>query len=166
MERALWLTRALVAVVLLAAAGLWWGWRHRGRRQSDLPELPAVPQRCGADLIEPLTGLYVSTHHGRHWQDRIVAHGSGSARGGDGARWRAEGVLIDRIGDDPIFIPVADLRRSRHRARHRREGDGPRRPESWCSPGTRRGRSCDSGVRADDLDDQRDWLVAAQRLAS
>ena len=69
MER-LWLTLAMIGVVLLAAAGLWWGWRNRAARQSDLPDLTEPPSAPSPDLIEPLTGLYVSTTVSGRWQDR------------------------------------------------------------------------------------------------
>src|SRR6478609_929690 len=108
MER-LWLTLAMIGVVLLAAAGLWWGWRNRAARQSDLPDLTEPPATASPDLIEPLTGLYVSTTVSGRWQDRIVAHGLGR-RAKAVVHLREDGLLIDRIGDDPVFIPSADLR--------------------------------------------------------
>src|SRR6185312_182212 len=96
------------AVILLAAGGLWWGWRNRAARQSDLPDLVPVPTLDAPDLIEPLTGLYVSTTVSGRWQDRIVAHGLGR-RAKAVAHLRDDGVLIDRLGDEPIFIPIAAL---------------------------------------------------------
>ncbi|POA75998.1 transporter, partial [Pseudomonas sp. FW305-E2] len=57
MERTLWVL-GLVLICILAAWGMWVGWRHRGGRQSRLPELPTVPNTLGEVRTPPLTGLY------------------------------------------------------------------------------------------------------------
>jgi len=159
MER-LWLTLAMIGVVLLAAAGLWWGWRNRAARQSDLPDLTEPPSAPSPDLIEPLTGLYVSTTVSGRWQDRIVAHGLGR-RAKAVAHLRVDGVLIDRIGDEPLFIPGADLRGIRTAPGI--AGKVMATPTgilvfTWILGHV----TLDTGVRADDLDDQRAWLTAVK----
>lgn len=107
MERVLWVL-GLVLVVLLCAYGLFVGWRHRAQRQSALPELPATPAELGPDLVDPLTGVYVSTTTAGQWQDRVVARGLGRRAAG-AARLSAEGVCIEREGESDIFIPTPDL---------------------------------------------------------
>jgi hypothetical protein len=160
----LWWTLALAGLVLVVAAAMRWGWRNRAARQSDLPDLPAVPvvPEVGgdrvADLIEPLTGLYVSTTNAGRWQDRIVAHGLGR-RATCVAHLRADGVIIDRRGDEPIFIPIADLRAIRTAPGI--AGKVMATPTgilvlTW-SLGD---HELDTGLRADDLDTQRAWLRA------
>ena len=156
MER-LWLTLAMIGVVLLAAAGLWWGWRNRAARQSDLPEPAEPPSTASPDVIEPLTGVYVSTTVSGRWQDRIVAHGLGR-RAKAVAHLRVDGVLIDRIGDAPVFIPAADLRGIRTAPGI--AGKVMATPTgilvlTWVLGDV----TLDTGVRADDLDDQRAWLT-------
>ena len=161
MDRTL-LTVLLIAIVLLAAWGLLVGWRHRARRQSDLPALPAVPADPGADLVEPLTGLYVSTTNAGSWQDRVVAHGLGR-RATATVHLSTTGVLIDRVGEDAIFIPIADLEAV---------GTAPgiagkvmAMPDgilvlTWDLGG----HKLDSGLRADDLEAQADWIARAEQL--
>jgi hypothetical protein len=107
MER-LWLTLAVLAVCVLAGYGLLVGWRHRAQRQEGLPELPSVPADLGPELATALTGLYVSTTTAGNWQDRIVARGLGRRANGT-TELTADGVLIDRIDDDPIFLPAGSL---------------------------------------------------------
>jgi len=103
-----WLVLLLVALCALAAYGLFVGWRRRAGRQSDLPALPVEPADLGPDLVEPVTGLYISTTTAGNWQDRIVAQGLGRRAAG-AARLSAEGVCIERDGESDIFVPVKDL---------------------------------------------------------
>jgi hypothetical protein len=108
MERAVFVI-FLVALCLLAMFGLWAGWRRRAARQSHLAELPSTPTDLGPDLVEPVTGMYVSTTTSGAWQDRIVAQGLGRRANG-AIRLSAEGVCIERDGERDIFVPVGDLR--------------------------------------------------------
>ena len=77
------LTLAVLAVIVLLAALMWWGYRGRARRQAAvLPEFPAVPDglldkaRSGelATLLPPSTGVYASTVTDAGWQDRVGLH--------------------------------------------------------------------------------------------
>ena len=152
----------LVLVCVLAGWGLWVGWRHRGHRQSGLAPLPAVPNVPGDVVTPALKGLYVSSTPARNWQDRIVAHGLGG-RATSIVRLTEDGVLIDREGADPIFVPITDL------------------VEVTTAPGIagkvmgqadgiliirwRLGETeLDSGIRADDRDEQAEFIAAAAGL--
>jgi hypothetical protein len=161
MERTL-LTALLILIVLLAAWGLLVGWRHRAQRQADLPQLPVVPIETGAELAEPLTGLYVSTTMAGSWQDRVVARGLGR-RAAATVRLKDAGVLIDRVGEAPIFIPIDSLEAV---------GTAPgiagkvmAMPDgilvlTWNVGGTR----LDSGLRIEDLEAQADWIERAAAM--
>jgi hypothetical protein len=161
MERTLWVV-GLALICVLAAWGLWAGWKHRGGRQSGLAALPAVPNAPGDVLTPALTGLYVSSTSAGNWQDRIVAQGLG-VRATAIVRLTEDGVLIDREGADPIFVPVGDL------------------IEVTTAPGIagkvmgqadgiliirwRLGETeLDSGIRADDRDEQAEFIAAAAGL--
>ena len=161
MERTL-LVVALFALCVLAGYGLLLGWRHRAARQSALAGLPAMPGDPGAELAEPLTGLYVSTTTAGNWQDRVVAQGLGRRAAG-AARLFSDGVCIERDGERDIFVPAADL------------------VEITTAPGIAgkvvgqrdgilivrwnlAGASLDSGFRADDAAGQLDWIAAAREL--
>ena len=162
MDRAL-LTVVIVAIILLAMAGLLVGWRHRAARQERdlaLPELPGVPDDLGADLAEPLPALYVSTTPHQRWQDRIVTRGLGR-RAAATLRWTEAGILVDRVGEDPIFVPTASLVSV---------DTGPGiagkvmgLPNGILIITWRVGELLlDSGFRADDLDVQDRWIQLAQ----
>ena len=155
------LTVVLVLVVVLAAYGLLVGWRHRTARQSGLPELPGVPPDLGRELAEPLAGLYVSTTAAGRWQDRVVARGLGR-RAPATVHLTAAGVLIDRVGESPIFLPADDLEAV---------GTAPGiagkvmgMPDgilvlTWNLRGTR----LDSGLRIQDLQAQAEWIAVARQ---
>ena len=161
MER-LWLTLAVLAVCVLAGYGLLVGWRHRAQRQAGLPELPSVPEDFGLALATPLTGLYVCTTTAGNWQDRIVARGLGR-RANATAELTADGVLIDRIDDDAIFLPAGSLTAV---------GTAPGiagkvmgLPNGVLIVSWRLGDvELDSGFRADDPQLQADWIAAAGAL--
>ena len=161
MER-FWLTLAVLAVCVLAGYGLLVGWRHRAQRQAGLPELPSVPEDFGLALATPLTGLYVCTTTAGNWQDRIVARGLGR-RANATAELTADGVLIDRIDDDAIFLPAGSLTAV---------GTAPGiagkvmgLPNGVLIVSWRLGDvELYSGFRADDPQLQADWIAAAGAL--
>ena len=84
------------------------GWRHRAARQRELGPLPEPAAELGCPIVEGETGLYVGTTSSRSWQDRIVVHGLGR-RAAATATLFAAGLLIDRVGDAPIFVPAASI---------------------------------------------------------
>ena len=161
MDRLL-LTLLLVVLILLAAYGLLVGWRHRARRQSDIAELPVAPADLGRELAPPLTGLYVSTTKAGSWQDRIVARGLG--RRAAATLWLTDaGVLIERVGEDEIFIPTTDVV-----AVDTAPGIAGKvmgMPDgvlliTWRLGGI----TVDSGLRLQDLQAQAEWIIAARAL--
>lgn len=97
----------LAALVVLAWAGMAWGWRRRGARQGDLPAPASPPASLGAPLARA-EGTYVGTVVAGQWLERVVAHSLG-------ARARAEvsvhpsGLLLDRDGAAPLWVPREDL---------------------------------------------------------
>lgn len=104
----------LVGLALFVALVYWLmreGWKWRGTLQSDLPELPEVPDTLGPEKLT-MSGRYHGSTTAGQWLDRIVAHGLGS-------RSRAEltltddGLAVERPGATDFFIPVAALRGAR-----------------------------------------------------
>jgi len=161
MERTL-LVIGLLALCALAAYGLYVGWRHRAARQSGLAALPVAPAVIGPDLVEPLTGLYVSTTTAGNWQDRVVAQGLGRRAAG-AARLSEEGVCIERDGEDDIFVPVTDLvdvlTAPGIAGKVMGQAHGVLTIR-WALAGT----ELDSGFRSDDVDAQADFIDAAKNL--
>ena len=107
MERLI-LVLVLVGLCVLAGFGIYYGWRRRALSQAALPQLAVEPTDLGPDLVEPVTGLYISTTTAGNWQDRIVAQGLGRRAAG-AIRLSAEGVCVERDGESDIFLPTADL---------------------------------------------------------
>ncbi|MEU9999937.1 hypothetical protein ACGFYP_29825 [Streptomyces sp. NPDC048370] len=104
-----------VAGLLLFIAFVYWlmrqGWKWRGSLQSDLPELPGMPEAAGEATLS-LSGRYHGSTTAGQWLDRIVAHGLG-------VRSRVElsltdaGIEVVRPGANDFLIPVDALREAR-----------------------------------------------------
>lgn len=160
------LSLGVVAFFLLCVAGMWWGYRNRGARQaSTLPAFPEVPAGLldrvrGEDTeltLPPLTGVYASTTTAADWQDR-VALGDIGFRSAVTAYLVAEGVLLDRTGASPLWIPrsaVLGARTGGALAGKVIGGDGLLIVR-W-SVGE---REFDTGLRADDKDSYAPWIAA------
>ncbi|GGL86254.1 PH-like domain-containing protein [Nakamurella endophytica] len=156
------LVLALVVLIGLAYWGLAVGWRHRAARQSDVAAPPAPPPGLDGELVAPLTGLYVSTTRSGRWQDRLVVHTLGR-RARATVRLFDGGVLVDRVGEDPVWVPAAAL-----------DAVGTAPGIAGKVMGMDDGvlvltwrlgdLPVDTGIRVDDLDAQQDWIAAAQRL--
>jgi hypothetical protein len=97
-----------VLLFLLAVGGMRRGWRRRAATQSGIPPLRGVPGSVGDPVVPDLSGLYVGTTFATQWQNRVVVHGLG-LRSEAVFRLSADGVLIDRTGSDPIYIPSDEL---------------------------------------------------------
>ncbi len=99
---------ALFWVAMVAL--MYWGWRGRAKRQQDrIGQLPAVPEHLGAQTIAPSTGLYVGSTLAPSWQDRIAVGDLGYRANCDLARYE-RGILMDRDGASPIWIPEESIR--------------------------------------------------------
>ncbi|WP_347107577.1 hypothetical protein AAHB33_11075 [Paenarthrobacter sp. S56] len=101
-----------LVVVILAMIGL--GWRNRLRRQSDVERLPEVPQHL-SPATAAAEGQYVATTTAGDWLDRIAVQGLGIRTNAE-LSIHAEGVLFDRPGAAPVFIPRAAVTDSRQAA--------------------------------------------------
>jgi hypothetical protein len=164
------LTLIIFAIFLLLIALMWVGYRNRGRRQSAvLPAFPRVPDglldtvRVGEpDLtIPPSTGVYVSTVTTASWQDR-VAIGDVGFRADATVYLVPDGVLFDRTGASPLWIPadaVVDARTEAGIAGKVMGGDGLL-VVRWQIDG----HEFDTGFRADDKTDYQTWVPAIRAL--
>ncbi len=91
-----------VALALIAV-----GWRNRLRRQSDVEPLPEVPAELGAPLAAA-DGQYVASTTAGDWLDRIAVHNLG-IRTNAKLSVHPEGVVFERAGAGPVFIPAGRL---------------------------------------------------------
>lgn len=89
---------------------IFWGWRGRQKRQEDrIGRLPTAPENPGEVLIPPSTGLYVGSTIAPSWQDRIAVGDIGHRATGELTRF-VDGILLDRNGESPIWIPSRSVR--------------------------------------------------------
>jgi hypothetical protein len=132
------------------------GWRKRAERQAELiGELPEIPEQVGpASITTP--GMYVGCTMAPAWSQRITV-------GDLGYRSKAvltrhpEGILVQRIGGQPIWIPSDAI--SGIRTEHVIAGKVAARDGilaiRWRLPS---GVKIDTGFRADNRDEYKGWL--------
>ncbi|WP_427174962.1 hypothetical protein [Arthrobacter sp. 92] len=150
---------AIIAVVFVL---LGVGWRSRLRRQADVEELPAVPAQLGRALASA-DGQYVATTTAGDWLDRIAVQGLGIRTNAE-LSVHPEGVLFERSGSGPVFIPVTALHGARQdsgMAGKFVEKDGLL-VLTW-SLGS---RELDTGFRTRRAEDKKTLLAAFQELIS
>jgi hypothetical protein len=110
------MTRAVLVLLCLLLIGLTLlgmrrGWRNRMARQAFLPALPDVPEQLGAERLRS-SGLYVGTAFAQSWQDRVVHDGLGE-RADATAVLHPEGLVIERTGATPVYLPSGAWRDAR-----------------------------------------------------
>jgi hypothetical protein len=103
-ELSLIFTLVLIGVALTLIAV---GWRNRLRRQSDVEPLPEVPAGLGAALASA-DGQYVASTTAGDWLDRIAVHQLGIRTNAE-LSVHPDGVLFDRAGAGPVYIPAGQL---------------------------------------------------------
>ena len=101
----------VLLVVGLAWAGMRRGWQSRSRRQADIPP-PAPPPADPGPVRAQAEGLYVGSVLGDQWLERVVPHGLGS-RAGASVTVHASGLLLERDGGPPVWVPADSLRACR-----------------------------------------------------
>ncbi|MFC0435873.1 transporter [Kutzneria buriramensis] len=162
------MTRVLLVLIVLAffllcIAAMWWGWRNKARRQAEtLPALPAAPTELGDELLPEATGVYVSTTTDESWQDR-VAVGDVGFRSEATLHLHDKGLLIDRVGATPVWIPrdaVRDAHVGQGLAGKVMLGDGLLIVR-WQVEN----QLLDSGFRADEKEHYQEWVTALRSMA-
>jgi hypothetical protein len=101
----------LVVVVLigLVIRRMLRGWRRRAERQEELVgTLPSMPDQVGSALIAPTRGLYLGSTLAPNWLDRVTAGDLGYRCKAVLTRYR-EGILLERSGAGPIWMPAASV---------------------------------------------------------
>jgi hypothetical protein len=132
------------------------GWRKRAERQAELiGTMPEIPSQVGSAAITT-HGTYVGCTMAPAWSQRITV-------GDLGYRSKAvltrhpEGILVQRIGAQPIWIPGESI--SGIRTEHVIAGKVAARNGilaiRWRLPS---GIKIDTGFRADNRDDYKGWL--------
>lgn len=151
----------VILIVVLAWGGIvglmLLGWRGRGRRQELLlGAFPEVPATLGPRRLGPHTGLYVGSTIAPSWQDRVAVGDYGDRAVAEISRFDT-GILIDRTGANPIWIPddqITAIRTERGLAGKVMTADGVL-VIRWLLPS---GTEVDSGIRADDKTIYPEWV--------
>ncbi|WP_245722044.1 PH-like domain-containing protein [Nocardia crassostreae] len=103
LERWLWII-GLLALFVLTLWGMYRAWTGRAKRQAaTIGELPAVPADCGAQLLEPTTGLYLGSTLAPSWIQRITVGDLGFRATAELTRFE-RGILLERDGAATIWI--------------------------------------------------------------
>ena len=107
------MTRVLLVLAVflffaLCVYGMWHGWKRRQRKQADLPAFPSTPEKLGEATLAT-TGVYIGTTNAGNWQDRIQVGDIGHRAEAE-LHLHPEGVAIDRVGADALFLPKGAIR--------------------------------------------------------
>lgn len=85
------------------------GWRQRAERQTELiGDLPGMPEAFGPAVIAPARGLYLGSTLASNWLERINVGDLGYRSKAVLTRY-PQGILVERSGAGPIWIPQASL---------------------------------------------------------
>ncbi|VEG54477.1 putative export or membrane protein [Mycolicibacterium aurum] len=147
----------LVVLIAVLIQAMMRGWRHRIERQVQIVgTLPSLPDTVGPVLIPPIKGLYVGSTLVPHWNDRVAAGDLGFRAKAVLTRY-PEGIMVQRTGSGPIWIPedaVADIRTEKRLAGKALTHEGILAIR-WRLPS---GVEIETGFRADDRRDYSKWL--------
>ena len=143
------------------------GWRHRALRQTGLlGEFPALPDMLSPAIVAPTRGLYVGSTLAPDWLERIAVGDLGFRSKAVLTRY-PEGILLERSGATPIWIPqdaIAAIRTERALAGKVIPGRGKTETQAgilairWRLPS---GAEIDTGFRGDDRSEYARWIGEA-----
>jgi hypothetical protein len=99
----------LAVLIALVIQLMMRGWWHRGQRQAAMiGTLPAVPETVGSAIITPIRGMYVGCTLAPSWHDRVAVGDLGYRSKAVLTRY-PEGILVQRSGASPIWIPQKSI---------------------------------------------------------
>ncbi|MCG5433620.1 transporter [Mycobacterium sp. MYCO198283] len=156
----------LVLVIGVVIRQMLRGWMRRAQRQVEaIGSLPPLPDTVGPAIIAPTRGLYVgstlvgSTPGSPAWLDRVAVGDLGYRTKAVLTRY-PEGIMVQRSGGTPIWIPdesITEIRAERRLAGKVLTHDGILAIR-WRLPS---GTEIDTGFRGDDEQDYATWLGEA-----
>ena len=160
---------ALFIVVIIGAVirRILGGWRNRALRQTELlGEFPSLPDMLSPAIIAPTRGLYVGSTLAPDWLERIAVGDLGFRSKAVLTRY-PEGILLERSGATPIWIPqdaITAIRTERGLAGKVIPGRGKTETSTgilairWRLPS---GTELDTGFRGDDRTEYAKWIGEA-----
>ncbi|WP_319445037.1 MULTISPECIES: transporter [unclassified Mycobacterium] len=158
----------LVLLIAFLIRRMMQGWLHRAQRQvKSIGRLPALPDTVGPAIIPATKGLYVGSTIADldalrgsgappSWLDRVVVGDLGFRSKATLTRY-PEGIMVQRVGATPIWIPnesIIALRTERGIAGKALTHDGILAIR-WKLPS---GTEIDTGFRSDDRRDLANWV--------
>jgi hypothetical protein len=133
------------------------GWLRRAQRQAEMiGTLPPLPETVGPAIVPATRGLYVGSTIAPSWQDRIAVGDLGFRSKAVLTRY-PEGVMVQRTGASPIWIPddaITAIRTERGIAGKALTYDGILAIR-WKLPS---GTEIDTGFRSDDRRELSNWI--------
>jgi hypothetical protein len=85
------------------------GWKRRSQQQVELiGTLPAMPDMPGAAVLSPTRGMYVGCTLAPDWLNRVTVDDLGYRSKAVLTRY-PEGILLERSGTGPIWIPQESI---------------------------------------------------------
>jgi hypothetical protein len=159
-----------IAILLLALAAMWWGWRARARRDAGVLGAAVAPvgealARFGGDRSSGTHGglMYVSTTPVGEPLTRVAAPGL-RYRGAAEIVVQQDGVTIEVVGERPVHLDAAQVRGS---------GSASRRVGKAVEAGglallrwQDEDRELESSFRFADRAEQQRFAVAIDRIAA
>jgi hypothetical protein len=98
----------LVVAIAVAIQLMMVGWRRRAQRQEELiGNLPQVPDQVGM-ATTTLRGVYVGSTLAPEWNERVTAGDLGYRSKAVLSRY-PEGILLERVRANPIWIPQSAI---------------------------------------------------------
>jgi hypothetical protein len=150
----------LIGLVIRRMLG---GWKNRAQQQEHLVgRLPEMPDLLGSAVIAPTRGLYVGSTLAPNWLERVNVGDLGYRSKATLTRY-PEGILLERSGASPIWMPVnavVGVRTERALAGKVIPGRGAsQNPRAllvvrWRLPS---GAEIDTGFRGNDRGDYAQW---------
>jgi hypothetical protein len=148
---------ALAVLIAFAIRQMLRGWLHRAQRQAQMiGTLPPLPDSVGPALVPATKGLYVGSTLAPSWLDRIAVGDLGDRTKAVLTRY-PEGIMVQRTGANPIWIPdeaISAIRTEKGIAGKAMTHEGILAIR-WRLPS---GAEIDTGFRADDRREYQRWL--------
>ena len=150
-----------VGVLIVFALIVWAARRAWKRRVAAHADLLPLPEGTVTDVVDASDGLYVGTTEAGSWQARVYAGGLAD-RAAATLHTGQEGVLVERDGSAPLFIPAAAITGARLDAglANKVVGGAGLLVITW----NQRGYALDTGFRADHRIDNATHLRAIEKV--
>jgi hypothetical protein len=154
----------LVVVIAVVIQLMMRSWQRRSQQQQELiGELPGMPDRVGAATVST-RGHYCGSMMAPDWSERIAAGDLGFRSKAVLTRY-PEGIMVDRVRAQPIWIPqdaIEGFRMERRMANRAAARIGILAIR-WRLPS---GTEIDTAFRANHRDDYTPWLESQKKGAA